>query len=262
MPQEWPGDWESLLASLKMFQSLQKKGEYSKVWNTPLTSMGAAVPALGWQPRTAGGWRWASPSQAQCPKHFSQAHTYVSLIFPRRRKNFEKFLLHPAQNSKLLSSAEVLQAKEDYQGACRHGLPLSPPAPPGDPASWRACIFFPLCSFHFCAFSSRHLMFPSAPTCRGGRGGWASPLLLGYHHAALLEKGALSHPAPLPQLPPSPRDQSWASSTLSQLLPSALVPAFLSGAVSLLFVTQVQGIWRVFRKSYIKMLLQLRNGWC
>ena len=176
MPQELP---QGLRVSSCITEDISisiKEAEHSEAWNTPWTGVGAAAPwlrllasSLAAQADEGG---LLSPRQAQCPEHLSQSHTSVSLIFPRRKKHFEKFLLHPAQNSRLLSAAEVLQAMEDYQGACRHGLHLLPPAPPGNPASWHACFLFPPCSFHFCVFPSCHLMFPSALIHRGGRGKW------------------------------------------------------------------------------------------
>lgn len=96
-------------------------------------------------------WMEVSFSQAGTVPYTPFTATYTYLSFSQKEKNLEKFLLLPAQNSKLLLSAEAFRAQEDSQGAHRRGLPMSPLALLGDSSSWHAGISFPSCSFHFCA---------------------------------------------------------------------------------------------------------------
>lgn len=62
--------------------------------------------------------------------------TYICL--PRFSQKEKKKMFYCIQHKKrrLLSSAEVLQAMEDYQGVERHRVPLSPQAPSGGPTSF------------------------------------------------------------------------------------------------------------------------------
>ena len=101
-PQSWifhaPGvapGIESLCLPHRRCFNLYKKSWIFRRMKYSLNRHGSSSPvveALGRQPGAAGGWRWASPSQAQCPKHISQGHTYVSLIFPRRKKLWKVFV--------------------------------------------------------------------------------------------------------------------------------------------------------------------------
>lgn len=97
-------------------------------------------PAWEQQPCGQGSWPGAWHHR-QTKVGFSQpgsltfTGTYICLPhFSQKGK--KNVLLHPEQKRRLLSSAEVSQAMEDYQGVESHGVPLSPPAPSRGPASF------------------------------------------------------------------------------------------------------------------------------
>lgn len=232
------------------------------MWNTPWTSTGAA--AL-WLRLLASSWhhRWRRvgfPPSGTLPRT-PFIGTYICLSrFSQNEKTFKYSLLclfffflikhRTASSFHLQRSYRPRKATEELTH--REVLPLPPPALPGDPAP------FGMLASSFCHALFMSVLFLLALWC--------------LHHLRPTEREGEEEHHPCPGLPLVYCTSATAFSTSKRPeLSSSITPpapnnplnaAIFAGAVSLLFVTQVQGIWRVFRKSGIKMLLQLRTDRC
>lgn len=139
--------------------------------------------------------------------------TYICLPRFSQKEKKKNVLLHPAQKKKAPFICRSLAGHGRLPRSWKtQGSPLTSGTIKRSYLFWHACIFFPLWSFHFCAFPSCHLMFPfccKKKSCQlpgqaglqpiqGERGEQAPPSRLVYHQP------------PLPQLSPSTRHNTWA----------------------------------------------------